>query len=183
MFNIVPHTLWVLCVHQHKVTSDWNVKLSLGITVLAASENLISSCFWLSHSHFPHSHSCANKDIGNTGLGRDFFFFNTETKTWWCWALVATAPDRKILRKESWFQGVSSCLKSWGEGQATAKGAYEVPHAWTMKQRMEWQEPGPSVTFRGQPSVAYFCHASPTSWRLHSLPQGQHPMRAKHSKH
>lgn len=57
--------------------------------------------------------------------------------------MVATAPDRKILRKESWFQGVSSCLKSWGEGQATAKGAYEVPHAWTMKQRMEWQEPGP----------------------------------------
>lgn len=42
---------------------------------------------------------------------------------------MATAPDRKNLRKESWFQGVSSCLKSCWEAQAIAKGAYEVPHA------------------------------------------------------
>lgn len=184
MFNIVPHTLWVLCVHQHKVTSDWNVKLSLGITVLAASENLISSCFWLSHSHFPHSHSCANKDIGNTGLGRDFFFFLTQklkrggAGPWWLRHLTERSWERS-----HGFRGSAPVWSLGGKVRPLPRELMRFLMHGRWSSGWNGRSQGRSVTFRGQPSVAYFCHASPTSWRLHSLPQGQHPMRAKHSKH
>lgn len=174
MFNTVPHTHWVPCVHQHKVTSDWNMKLSLGITVLAASENLISSCFWLSHLHFPHSHSCVNKDTGNTGRAREFFLTQKlkhgGAGSWW----------PRHLTERTWgrshgFRGSAPVWSLGGKLRPLPRELMRSLMSWGMKQRMEGQERGPVCNLWRPPLSGLLLPCKPHFLKAPQPPTGAVP--------
>lgn len=98
--------------------------------------------------------------------------------------MMTMVPDKNSSRKEPWFQGSSSCQKvRWGSSdcKGSSWGWGSSLHGGRVTGR-KGRNQGWSETFQGQPSVAYFCHVSPTSWRFHCLPQEQHQMRARHSQ-